>query len=110
MSSHSLKSAPFGTVQNLALALVSVVFATLPTLAGVFPLWLAVLLHEGATVLVGASLRRGLRGTHLRASHFKTLLQGFALAVGSSFQVKASTKCPACSSELKGKHQGVHRS
>ena len=39
-------------VQNLALALLSVVFATLPTVAGVFPLWLAVTLHEGATLLV----------------------------------------------------------
>lgn len=38
--------------QNLALALLSVIFATLPTIAGIFPLWLAVLLHEGATVMV----------------------------------------------------------
>jgi len=46
--------------QSLALALASVVFATLPTVAGFFPLWLAVSLHEGSTVLVALnSLRCG---------------------------------------------------
>jgi hypothetical protein len=44
--------------QNLALALVSVVIATLPTLAGLFPLWLAVTLHEGSTLLVALNSLR----------------------------------------------------
>ena len=44
--------------QSLALALASVAFATLPTIAGFFPLWLAVSLHEGATVLVALNSLR----------------------------------------------------
>jgi len=46
--------------QNLVLALGAVVAATLPTMAGVIPLWIAVALHEGSTVLVALnSLRCG---------------------------------------------------
>lgn len=45
-------------VQNLALALASVAVATLPTVAGVFPLWLAVTLHEGSTLLVALNSLR----------------------------------------------------
>lgn len=45
-------------LQNLALALLSVVVATLPTLAGLFPLWLAVTLHEGSTLLVALNSLR----------------------------------------------------
>ena len=45
-------------VQNLTLALVAVVFATLPTVAGIFPLWLAVTLHEGSTLLVARNSLR----------------------------------------------------
>jgi hypothetical protein len=37
---------------------VSVVIATLPTLAGLFPLWLAVTLHEGSTLLVALNSLR----------------------------------------------------
>lgn len=44
--------------QNLFLALASVAFATLPTVAGFFPLWLAVLLHEGSTLLVALNSLR----------------------------------------------------
>ncbi len=44
--------------QNLALALLSVVVATLPTVAGVFPLWLAVTLHEGSTLIVALNSLR----------------------------------------------------
>ncbi|KAG1674294.1 hypothetical protein FOA52_013483 [Chlamydomonas sp. UWO 241] len=44
--------------QNLVLALASVAVATLPTAAGIFPLWLAVLLHEGATLLVALNSLR----------------------------------------------------
>lgn len=45
-------------MQNLALAMVSVVFATVPTVAGFFPLWLAVTLHEGSTLLVALNSLR----------------------------------------------------
>ena len=38
--------------QNITLAVVSIVGAALPALTGAFPLWLAVLLHEGSTLLV----------------------------------------------------------
>ncbi len=39
--------------QNLALAIAAIFIATIPSLAGFIPLWLAVLLHEGGTVIVG---------------------------------------------------------
>ncbi|GIL76467.1 hypothetical protein Vretimale_5996 [Volvox reticuliferus] len=44
--------------QNLTLALASMAFATLPTVAGFFPLWLAVLLHEGSTLAVALNSLR----------------------------------------------------
>lgn len=39
--------------QNLILASAAILVASLPALAGLLPLWVAVLLHEGGTVLVG---------------------------------------------------------
>ena len=39
--------------QNLILAASAIVIASLPALSGIIPLWLAVVLHEGGTVLVG---------------------------------------------------------
>lgn len=39
--------------QNLVLATLAIVVASIPALAGLVPLWLAVLMHEGGTVLVG---------------------------------------------------------
>ena len=48
-------------VQNLTLALVVIFFATTPALLGLIPLWLAVVLHEGGTLLVGLNSLRLLR-------------------------------------------------
>ncbi len=47
--------------QNLILALSVICLATLPALLGLIPLWVAVLLHEGGTVLVGLNSLRLLR-------------------------------------------------
>lgn len=47
--------------QNLSLALSVICLATLPALLGLVPLWAAVLLHEGGTVLVGLNSLRLLR-------------------------------------------------
>jgi heavy metal translocating P-type ATPase len=47
--------------QNIALALCVIVFASTPALLGLIPLWLAVILHEGGTVLVGLNSLRLLR-------------------------------------------------
>jgi heavy metal translocating P-type ATPase len=47
--------------QNLSLALVVILFATSPALLGWIPLWAAVLLHEGGTVLVGFNSLRLLK-------------------------------------------------
>lgn len=44
--------------QNLTLALAVILFATTPALLGLIPLWLAVVLHEGGTVLVGLNSLR----------------------------------------------------
>lgn len=47
--------------QNLFLATGAIIFASFPALAGLVPLWLAVILHEGGTVLVGLNALRLLR-------------------------------------------------
>ena len=47
--------------QNLTLAAAVILFATTPALLGWVPLWLAVVLHEGGTVLVGLNALRLLK-------------------------------------------------
>jgi len=47
--------------QNLTLALSVIVLATTPALLGIVPLWLAVILHEGGTLLVGFNSLRLLK-------------------------------------------------
>lgn len=47
--------------QNIVLALSVIVFATTPALLGWVPLWIAVILHEGGTVLVGLNSLRLLK-------------------------------------------------
>lgn len=47
--------------QNLTLAVAAICVAALPALAGLVPLWLAVVLHEGGTVLVGLNALRLLK-------------------------------------------------
>ena len=51
--------------QNITIASGAIVFATMPALLGWIPLWLAVVLHEGGTVIVGLNALRLLkRGKH----------------------------------------------
>jgi P-type E1-E2 ATPase len=47
--------------QNLTLATVAIIVASLPALGGLVPLWLAVIMHEGGTVLVGLNALRLLK-------------------------------------------------
>jgi Cd2+/Zn2+-exporting ATPase len=47
--------------QNLTLALSVICLATIPSLFGLIPLWLAVILHEGGTLLVGINSLRLLK-------------------------------------------------
>lgn len=47
--------------QNIILALAVILLATFPALLGLIPLWLAVIFHEGGTVLVGLNSLRLLR-------------------------------------------------
>lgn len=47
--------------QNITLALAVILLVTLPALLGLVPLWLAVIFHEGGTVLVGLNSLRLLR-------------------------------------------------
>jgi Zn2+/Cd2+-exporting ATPase len=47
--------------QNLTIASVAILAAVIPALIGWVPLWLAVILHEGGTVLVGLNALRLLR-------------------------------------------------
>lgn len=46
---------------NLVLASSAILFASLPALSGIIPLWMAVIFHEGGTVLVGLNALRLLR-------------------------------------------------
>lgn len=47
--------------QNVSLAAAAIILAALPALGGIVPLWLAVILHEGGTILVGLNALRLLR-------------------------------------------------
>lgn len=47
--------------QNLFIAIVAILCGTIPALAGFLPLWLAVIVHEGGTVLVGLNAIRLLK-------------------------------------------------
>jgi heavy metal translocating P-type ATPase len=47
--------------QNVILASAAILLASLPALGGIVPLWLAVILHEGGTILVGLNALRLLR-------------------------------------------------
>lgn len=47
--------------QNLFIAVGAILVATTPALTGMIPLWLAVVLHEGGTVLVGLNALRLLK-------------------------------------------------
>lgn len=47
--------------QNLTIAGTAILIASIPALGGLIPLWLAVVLHEGGTVLVGLNALRLLR-------------------------------------------------
>lgn len=47
--------------QNVILATLAILIASVPALAGIIPLWLAVIMHEGGTVLVGLNSLRLLR-------------------------------------------------
>jgi len=48
-------------LQNLVIALLAIVGGSIPALYGVLPLWLAVIVHEGGTVLVGLNAIRLLK-------------------------------------------------
>lgn len=50
--------------QNLTVALLVIGLATTPALLGLVPLWLAVVLHEGGTILVGLNSLRLLKKHH----------------------------------------------
>jgi Zn2+/Cd2+-exporting ATPase len=47
--------------QNLFIAIGAILIASIPALAGLVPLWLAVVMHEGGTVLVGLNALRLLK-------------------------------------------------
>ncbi|NGX48968.1 MAG: putative cadmium-transporting ATPase [Candidatus Anoxychlamydiales bacterium] len=58
---YLLKKASFTSKiakQNLIFALLIIVLASIPSLLGLIPLWLAVSLHEGSSVLVGLNCLR----------------------------------------------------
>ncbi|MDR3624953.1 MAG: cation-translocating P-type ATPase [Chlamydiales bacterium] len=48
-------------LENVCVAFAAILFASIPALFGIVPLWLAVILHEGGTVLVGLNSLRLLK-------------------------------------------------
>ncbi len=58
---HKSRSTLSIVKQNIALALAVILLATTPALLGLVPLWVAVILHEGGTVLVGLNSLRLLK-------------------------------------------------
>lgn len=59
--------------QSVALALLSIFLAGLPSVLGVLPLWLTVLLHEGGTLLVCANSVRALKNPSSSLNPWKPL-------------------------------------
>jgi heavy metal translocating P-type ATPase len=58
---HKAKLTKRIVAQNITLALAVICLVTTPALLGLIPLWLAVVLHEGGTVLVGLNSLRLLK-------------------------------------------------
>jgi Cd2+/Zn2+-exporting ATPase len=57
----SRQTPQYPSSRNITLALGVILFATTPALLGWVPLWVAVILHEGGTVLVGLNSLRLLK-------------------------------------------------
>ncbi|WP_213318042.1 heavy metal translocating P-type ATPase [Chlamydiifrater volucris] len=55
------KKTRFIVSQNIALALSIIFFVSVPASLGIIPLWMAVILHEGSTVVVGLNALRLLK-------------------------------------------------
>ncbi|WP_213358304.1 cation-translocating P-type ATPase [Chlamydiifrater phoenicopteri] len=55
------KKTRFIVSQNITLALSIIFFVSIPASLGIIPLWLAVILHEGSTVIVGLNALRLLK-------------------------------------------------
>jgi len=49
--------------ENVCVAFAAIIFASIPALFGIVPLWLAVILHEGGTVIVGLNSLRLLKSS-----------------------------------------------
>jgi Cd2+/Zn2+-exporting ATPase len=62
--------------QNVFVAAGAIVFATLPALLGWIPLWLAVVLHEGGTVIVGLNALRLLKRDNRGGNDGKPATEG----------------------------------
>lgn len=58
---HKAKQTKAIVRENLFIAVVAIIIASFPALFGLVPLWLAVVMHEGGTVLVGLNALRLLR-------------------------------------------------
>ncbi len=58
---HKAKMTKIIVKQNLFLSTCAIIIASTPALAGIIPLWLAVVMHEGGTVIVGLNGLRLLR-------------------------------------------------
>ncbi|KAG0580991.1 hypothetical protein KC19_4G216200 [Ceratodon purpureus] len=59
--------------QSVALALFSIFLAGLPSVLGVLPLWLAVLMHEGGTLLVCANSVRAFKNPSYKLNRWNPL-------------------------------------
>ena len=83
--------------QNLLLAFGSVAVLALPTVCGLVPLWLAVMMHEGSTLLVALNSLRLLRlgaGSQLAAAGGGAAAGGKADGAAHATQHEAVGKGP----------------
>lgn len=85
-------------IQNLVLSGMSMVAASVPAALGVFPLWLAVLLHEGSTVLVALN--------SLRALHLPKGFRDVATAKGKTTVLQLHANGTSPSPSPTGKSNG----
>lgn len=81
--------------QNVALALFSIILAGLPSVLGVLPLWLAVLMHEGGTLLVCVNSVRAFRNPSYKLGRWKLLQQFISLFTTNPKGTKSSAPTPS---------------
>ena len=94
--------------QNLALAALSIAALVVPTVLGAVPLWLAVFVHEGSTLLVALNSLRPLRHA-ARFARFAGGASAPAAAAGAAPAAPAAAAAAAAQAGGEGGSEGLAR-